>query len=142
MNKHSVRISGNILEAIAALYPPEIARQLRSRAPVPAEWDYRVWKTWWRRTGHFFEFHANRAELVQIFDDVYRAFPRDERYPELYNPDFTMELPMACLGDERLAVWVGKPGYGECGIRKIGTWVLLGLILASLLLLAVGAFMW
>jgi hypothetical protein len=114
MDPRTGRNLGNILEAIAALYPAEAARWLRSRPPILAEWNYHVWKTRWRRTGYFFEFLTDLdAELRPIFDDLYRAFPRDERYPELYNEDYAGGLPMVCLGGERLVVWVGKPGYGR-----------------------------
>ena len=80
--------------------------------PILAEWKYLVWKTWWRRTGHFFEFHTTPdAELRLVFDYLYLGFPADKRYPGLYNEDYAGGLQMVCLSDERLAVWVGKSGY-------------------------------
>jgi hypothetical protein len=111
---HTGRNSRNLLEAIAMLYPAEAAQRLGSCPPILAEWDYQVWKTRWRRTGHFFEFHTNPyAELRSVFDDLYRGFPRDAHYPDVYNEDYAGGLPMVCLSDKRLALWVGKPGYGR-----------------------------
>jgi hypothetical protein len=120
MNLATGHSSGNILEAIAALYPDDGARWLLSRPPILAAWTYRVWKTRWHRAGHFFEFQTNpNAELRSTFDDLYRGFPRDERYPELYNEDYAGGFPMVCLDDQRLAVWVGKPGYGRASWPRV-----------------------
>ena len=114
MNVRAGHSSGNILEAIAPLYPDDDAAWLRSRPPILAEWNYHMWKTWWHRTGHFFEFQTNpKTDLRSTFDELYRDFPRDEHYPEIYNEDYAGGLPMVCLRNQRLTIWVGKPGYGR-----------------------------
>jgi hypothetical protein len=99
--------SGNLLDVLADLYPPEAATWLRDRPPLLSCWGYRVWQTPEGRTGYFFRFNGRLPpELRPVFDELYRGFTRDESYPELYNEGYVGGLPMAYLGDDQLSVWV------------------------------------
>jgi hypothetical protein len=91
--------SGNILVALAVLFPPAAARRICGHTPLEARWRLLVRPRRDGLVGHLFWTEPRIvSSLKPVFDDVFEGFPRDHRYRELYNENHDGGLPMVGLG--------------------------------------------
>jgi hypothetical protein len=101
---------GNILQAIAQVYPDFIKDRLCGHESINTTWVQFIRQTIWGRTGYFFQIEKDvYTKLQPIFESVYQGFSRDEHYPQIYNEQYDNGWPMAWLDEERLTVWVQVP---------------------------------
>ena len=105
---------GNILGAVAALFPPTVGKRILTREPIQTRWRLLVRTLKNGAVGYFIWTEPQvLARLEIVFEDVFRGYPRDEKYPHTYNEGYQNGLPMVCLSlethDPRLTVWLPRP---------------------------------
>ncbi len=102
--------AGDILRALADLFPPAIGSRLSSRTPILTRWRLMVRTLRHGRTGYFIWTEPSvLSTLKDVLEEVYRGYPRDRHYPDIYNEEHRAGLPMVCLGpweDGRITIWL------------------------------------
>jgi hypothetical protein len=104
--------SGNILAALAALFPAMPASKICARPRIEARWRLLVRTMQNGPVGHLFWTEPWVLSLLKpVFEEVYEGYPRDERYPDLYNESYAGGLPMVSLAmpaEGRVSVWLDR----------------------------------
>ncbi len=102
--------SGNILAPLSALFPASLAPGFCGRPPLESRWLLTVRSLRDGAVGYLFRTEPEVVrQLKELFEDLYKGFPRDARYPGIYNEGHGGGLPMVCLsviGEGRVSVWL------------------------------------
>ncbi len=104
---------GNILEAIAILFPPAMAMQIHSQPPVLCKWRVFERITWEGYRGHrFYTDQAACDALNGICDAMYEERHKPPGYPGYFSEITEAEaLPKVCLLPKYFVIW--QPGKVE-----------------------------
>jgi len=112
---------GNILEAIAQLFPPAPADHFRREPPVHCNWRVMERITWEGRRGHHFNTDPAVCKRVNdICDAIYTERHKRHGYPTYYTENTEAEgLPMVCIDASLIAIWqpvkVELPSWDSSG---------------------------
>jgi hypothetical protein len=105
------QFTGNIVEALAPLFPQETATWMLQQPPIEARWSLLVRNMKDGPEGHLFTIDGMFPQgLKLMFEVVYQGYPRDPNYPDIYNEHHAHGMPMVCLelaSQGRISVWSG-----------------------------------
>jgi hypothetical protein len=92
--------AGNILGAVAALFPPAVGERISSREPIPTCWRLMVRTMKDGPVRHFIWTEPEvLARLKRVFDEVYQGYPCEEDGPFFFafNEGYRDGWPMVCV---------------------------------------------
>ena len=117
-----VESGGNILDALAPLFPPTVRERVSAGEPIMARWHLMVRTMRAGPVGHFLRTEPwVVARLKGLFEEVYRGYPREEDGPfvVVFNEGYRDGLPMVCVSlaayKPRITVWLPGPP-AACGV--------------------------
>src|SRR5262245_42424002 len=105
--------AGNLLDAVALLFPPALAERIRCHPPVHCQWRVFERITWEGCRGHRFCTEQRACDaLNNLCDAMYQERHKPPGYPGFYTENTEAEgLPKVCILPAYFVVW--QPGKVE-----------------------------
>lgn len=101
---------GNILIPLSTLFPASLTAKMCARPWPDSRWLLTVRTLRDGSVGYLFWIEPRIVNLLnEVFEELYKGFPRDVHYPGIFNEGHNGGLPLVCLavaGEDRMSVWL------------------------------------